>query len=431
MSREIVLHIGMTKTGSTSVQHVLNASRPALAAQGICYPATPGETRHIMLATAFTSYPNMLADIDNPLWGGRAPQRAVEDYLASLRAEIETLSAGIDQIVFSSEQFSTHVRQHGDIARLHAFLAPYARRFRIIVYLRRQDEHFASLYSQFLRLGNVRAPDMSHLQPFHHDYDYADVIGRWAAVFGEQAVEPRLFERAPDRPFDVLADFAALCGVDLAAFGDAGAAERNPSMNEAGQATLRTLGELMARERPGRGVGGPVWQRMSEAVTATASGRGWKPTTEQSVAFLGRFADANERVRARWFPGRASLFAPPANDTAPSPVTDEAAYQAACAAFLQAMQQGVKRELRLMLDKARLAERLGDARLRRATLASAIRLDGQEPTARLRLAECLADEGDLEGARRHMTVAAKLRPDAPGLLAIRRRLAGPPKGEGA
>ena len=38
MARNLVLHIGTTKTGTTSIQHVLSHNRPALLSQGTCLP---------------------------------------------------------------------------------------------------------------------------------------------------------------------------------------------------------------------------------------------------------------------------------------------------------------------------------------------------------------------------------------------------------
>ncbi len=424
MARQLLLHIGMTKTGSTSVQSLLNANRAPLLAQGICYPATPHENRHILLATAFTSYPDVFNDTDDSLWQGARPDVAVAEYLARLQAELASLPGDVTKIIISAEQFSMCQRTQADIGRLYDFLRPFASEIKVIVYLRRQDEHFASLYSQFLRLGNVHQPSLDQLQPFHHDYDYVDVVARWAGVFGEAAMVPRIFERSAGKPFDVLADFAEICGIDLSRL-DTGNGERNQSMNSAGQEALRMLGSLIQDKTGTRTIGGPVWRRVSEAVTAASPGRGWQPTQAQAHRFVECYAASNESVRARWFPERASLFS---QDYTKLPVdvasvAGDAIAQAAAAAFLLAMELGVKREVKLTLAKARLAHKAGDARLRRVTLAQAVRLDGKNAICRLRLAECLADEGDMRSALTQLGIAAQLAPETPGLGAVQRRLA--------
>ncbi len=307
MPREILLHIGMTKTGSTSIQHVLHTNRTQLLAQGIFYPASPGENRHILLASGFTSFPDLLGDIDSSIWLGRQPKVAIEAHIAEIAEELDNLPDRIDRIIISAEQFSMYSRAERDIRRLRDFLLNFADRCRVVVYLRRQDEHFASLYSQFLRLGNVHTPDMNRLSAFHHDYDYADFLGRWAEVFGPDHVCPRLFESTTGKRFDVIADFAEVCGVDIAQL-TIPAQARNPSMNQAGQEALRLLGGLLQDGTGNRSVSGPAWQRISEAVTASSPGKGWQPAQDEARAFMSRYAASNEAVRATWFADRVHLF---------------------------------------------------------------------------------------------------------------------------
>ncbi len=50
MPRDLILHIGTSKTGSTSIQKVLARQRRALRTQGIVYPRSPGSERHELLA---------------------------------------------------------------------------------------------------------------------------------------------------------------------------------------------------------------------------------------------------------------------------------------------------------------------------------------------------------------------------------------------
>jgi hypothetical protein len=71
MPRDLILHIGTSKTGSTSIQRVLSTQRPALEAQGVFYPKSPGNERHEFLAVqASTNRRHMLPP---PLWRGQTP----------------------------------------------------------------------------------------------------------------------------------------------------------------------------------------------------------------------------------------------------------------------------------------------------------------------------------------------------------------------
>ena len=425
MPRDLILHIGTSKTGSTSIQHMLDINRGALLAQGICYPATPAGNTHILLAAAFTSFTAMYNDTDNPMWLGRKPEAAIDSHLAELESEIAGLPDSVSRIILSCEQFSMYQRTAADIGRLRDFVGKLADRCTVVVYLRRQDEHFASLYSQFLRLGSIDEPDMDRLHPFHQDYDYADFMGRWADAFGQENVRPRIFERPVGGRFDVLADFAGVSGFDLAQMKLAREADKNQSITQAGQQTLRRVGLRLRAVSPDRPLAGPVWQRVGKAVSDTSPGKGWLPSKAKARAFMERYAASNEAVRAAYFPERPALFqanyaALPDEEEVASP---DAVQAATVDALIALLKQGATRELQLLLEKARLAERLGDGPLRRNTLVQAVRLDGKDATARLRFAECLADQGDLAGARGQLSIAAKLAPEAPGVGVLRRRLA--------
>ena len=425
MPRELILHIGMSKTGSSSIQYLLDINRSALLAQGFSYPGKTAGNSHALLATAFTSFPVMLNDTEHKTWQGRAPEVAIGSYIAELEAEVAGLPHRVSRIILSAEQFGKYQRTQADIRRLRDFVVRLADRCIVVVYLRRQDEHFASLYSQFLRWGKIGEPDMQKLNPLHQDYDYADLLARWADVFGKQNVVPRLFERPAGKHFDVVADFAGLCGFDLAPLRLHTDVNRNQSMNLAGQEVLRRLGARLSRDTPGGAPAGTAWQRVTEAVSAASPGKGWLPTQAQARAFMDRYAASNEAVRAAYFPERTSLFQMKFDSLPEHEATLSAddVQTATIEALLVCLQQGMARELKLHLQRADMAKASGDLSLQRSALFQAVRLDGKHLGARLRLAKCFADQGDLESASQQFDAAAELSPDCPQVAAFRARIA--------
>ncbi len=66
---ELVLHIGQSKTGTSSIQRVLGARRAALAAIGVCYPASPGWANHGLLPASLVPV-GMLGHFHPNLWEG-------------------------------------------------------------------------------------------------------------------------------------------------------------------------------------------------------------------------------------------------------------------------------------------------------------------------------------------------------------------------
>jgi hypothetical protein len=53
MLREALLHIGLSKTGTGSIQAVLDAPPEPLAVRGTCVPLSAGKPTHGLLAMAF------------------------------------------------------------------------------------------------------------------------------------------------------------------------------------------------------------------------------------------------------------------------------------------------------------------------------------------------------------------------------------------
>ncbi len=422
MPRDLILHIGKPKTGSTSIQHLLAVNRPALLAQGMYYPATPTGNMHVLLAASFSSVAAVYRDTANLMWQGHKPEIAIARHLAELQEEVAGLPGSVSRIILSSEQFSMYLRTEEAVGRLRDFVMKFADRCTVVVYLRRQDEHFASLYSQSLRLGYIDEPNLDDAPK---EYDNALFLARWAKIFGKDNVIPRVFERPAGRRFDVVEDFAGICGFDMAPMKLGGEVNKNQSMTQAGQDTLRRLGRRLSGDAADKTPVGLIWQRITDAVSTASPGKGWAPTQAAARAFVDRYAASNEAVRAAYFPEKTSLFEmsfanlPEREEAIPL----ETVQRATMDAFLESLEQGVAREVRLHLDKAALAQRLGDAPLQQAALNQAIRLDGTSVSARMRLAKFLISQGDTEGARQQLDVLTGLAPAAPQVAALKRRIA--------
>jgi hypothetical protein len=425
MARELILHIGTTKTGSTSIQYVLDAKRKELPAQGAYWPETHGAKRHLLLALSNSSAERFHEMLGNPLWQGMEPASRIEAYQAEFAREMSSLPDSINRVIISAEQFSELLRSKSEIRQLHSMLAPHFSKISVVIYLRRQDSHYSSMYAQMLRMGNLRRPDLSTVRiGFNHDYDYLDLLNRWAAVFGEAAMQPRLFERTGTARFDVVDDFLDYCGLKLTLSADDQKRSRNPSMNLLGQQVLLQTGEIMRRKTGEANVTGFLWNKIAEAVTQALPGNGWLPTQAEAEAFLARFEAANEAVRQRWFPERETLFArdfsklpkePPAEDPA-------AMFAAACAAFLEASITSMKREQASALQIAKLAEATGDHKRMRTALVQILRADSRNIPARLQMAEHHIAQGNLSAARGSLNAAYMIAPKDPAVRKLEERL---------
>lgn len=427
MARDLILHIGTTKTGSTSIQRVLAGARPALRAQGVYYPTTPGDSQHDLLAYALMENHAQRDRLETSLWNGMAPAARVERFFREFEAEMRALPEDVRQVVISTEFIYILLRRPSEVQRLHDLLAPHFARMRVVVYLRRQDAHFTSLYTQLLRSGEVLPPGALKMQPRPlHELDYAALLGRWAAIFGQDAIFVRLFDRQADGSrFDAVQDFLHLIGVTLPDT-SGGAGESNQSVDLSGQTLLADLGQMIQARDKVRIVASPDWKLLTDAVTSACPGRGWRPTREAAEAFYADFADGNETVRARWFPDLARLFTEDFSDypDAPMQVDEAALYQAALRTLIAITERERQRDVRQAMEAVRKARAANDESRLRAALQRVLRMDGSHVGLRVELAELLLAAGETARAQNALNAARAIDPEHQGVRRLAARLGG-------
>jgi tetratricopeptide (TPR) repeat protein len=299
---------------------------------------------------------------------------------------------------------------------------------RVVVYLRRQDSHYASGYTQALRVGHVGPPVLPKAGPEQRrDYDYAALLDLWAGVFGEAAVTPRLFEPESLKNRDVVDDFLDLCGIALDVPKDDPDRQSNLSLTPGGIDLVRAMAEKLGAAPGGLQGGSPLWRRFVQAANEALPGRGWKPDAAEARAFLARFEAVNEAVRRRWFPDRASLFTPPPEGGAPGAadpaINRAAALEAALTLILAETEAAMQREAHLQSQIGRLREQAGEHEGARTAWRAALRADPTHPMAQQRLAEAALAAGDRQAAEAHLAVLRAAHPDHPLTQRVARLLA--------
>lgn len=130
---ELVLHIGLHKTGTTSIQRFLSDNRASLLEAGIDFPLLGRTERGSQAHRHFAYY-----------MSGR-PARYPREFEAQVRSGL-TSSA---HCVLSAEPFYLNGAS-ASIARLADLLPPVSK---CIVFLREPSEHLLSLYGEALKAG--------------------------------------------------------------------------------------------------------------------------------------------------------------------------------------------------------------------------------------------------------------------------------------
>lgn len=293
------LHIGGEKTGSTTIQKFLADNRAAFKKNGYFIPRAPGELSHVRLAVyAQQDFANAAFLTGVGITDASKLNARQEKIAARLKAEIEAVKAPMHALVLSSEHCQSEVVTEASVRRLADLLGCFARTIRIIFYVRRQDHVAVSHFSTALRLGfEVPSPDLGADEQSHR-YNHFRVAKLYASVFGQDAIDVRLFGADEFEGKDLLDDFTS--AIKLPVAGTWPRASRvNASLNLDAQRLLlflNTLGNTpFSMDSDKRAL-------LLEVLEREMGGTGILPARSDAEAFVKRFDASNEALRARYFP---------------------------------------------------------------------------------------------------------------------------------
>jgi hypothetical protein len=209
--QEIVLHLGVGRTGTSSVQHLLGANREALGAHGVLYPRTPGRARHTRLGMFAKSDTDLVRTGAWQRMGRPDPVRFRRRFRRRLLQEV--MDGAPDQVVFSDE--GLFGLPDDAIRRLRRLTQEIGGDVRLVAYLRRQEDRLASRYQQEVQVGATRrlADWASTYGTQLHDYHRR--LSAWRDALAPSTIVARRFERSAFVDGSLYADFLDAAGIDL------------------------------------------------------------------------------------------------------------------------------------------------------------------------------------------------------------------------
>jgi len=199
MKKTVYIHIGVHKTGTSTIQNLLSNNRDVLKEQGIIYPGN--KSAHHDMAKEFRTLP-----LEQILKKNSRSQ-------AYLREIIESPA---EKSILSSEVFETLIFNAG---KLREFL-PHDLEIKIIVYLRRQDDLLESKYNQRVREPQIRLEKsftdyFSSIGLYNPKLDYYNKLTPWADSFGKENLIIRIYEKDKLRG-NLFNDFISVIGLENA-----------------------------------------------------------------------------------------------------------------------------------------------------------------------------------------------------------------------
>ena len=309
MNKITTIHIGTTKTGSTSIQSFLARNRDVLAQNSVLYSTVLGPVNHNAIPVYLQgkqANTGLQAKYDIKT---EADYAAFADRLVpDLAAEIQ--SADPRHIIISSEHLHSRCYKPAHFKRLRTLLAPATRGrdLRVIVYLRPQADHVVSLYSTMLRHGATDTVDdfiSARMSGREHAYfNFRKLLDSWSAAFPEAQIIVRKFNDTKKLDHGVLTDFLTLEGLDPLIPDMQFETRQNQSMTGWSAEVLRLL----------NGANPPLPPRLNRAA------RQWlrhgmpagkvRPDPQVIRKFQDSFASANAWVADRYLDGDRTALDP-------------------------------------------------------------------------------------------------------------------------
>ena len=294
--REIILHIGTEKTGTTTIQEFFSLNRNVLNEMGTLYSKSMGNKNHTRLAMC-----------------AAAPKRGILRKISSDKSlltsfKISTLSewnkelqaTTAERIIFSSEQLHSQLRSLEEVKALKDILPVVP--CRVIMYVRRQDKAAVSRASTAIKAGfnNEKFfPKLNNKKPPR--FDYLSSYKLWSEVFGTGSVSIRIFDRAEFKEGNLLKDICSVIGIE---WHDKFITpeDKNKSLDVNGKFLMNQINNIKNKNQ---NLNTPSVQKLISTISKKfTDGDRFMPTREEAKNFYTRFISDNEELRRLALPHR-------------------------------------------------------------------------------------------------------------------------------
>lgn len=252
-AKRVILHFGLPKTGTTTIQNVLHAHRDRLLAEGVYYPAlSPNLTTP--LCTMFL--PDPKGHITNKIAGLSA-----ESALANAQRFQRTLEAEISRstwstLVLSAEGVSNMPRE--SLHKLKSWAEQFATEWTVLICVRDPLTYTRSVIQQLIKGGDV-LHELYERLPLPN---FQGKINNAIAVFGKDRLHVFSMRAAASSADGLVGHFAGIIGLSEALTRDlcAVSSRDNESMSQEAALVLDSLNRQVpmfpangdARRRSGR-----------------------------------------------------------------------------------------------------------------------------------------------------------------------------------
>lgn len=279
--KQLILHIGMHKTGTTALQETLHAARRDLVSHGINYldmGANHSQPLFSIFGEKLTAYrANLKAGLDT--------KEAIASYASDAKARLQRLlSENTAPVTIISAEDLSLLRRPA-VPKLRDFLSPYFDSILVVAYVRRPVSFINSLAVQAVKGGATLKA--LHENPPSPDYQWR--FNKFLQAFGEQQMRLRLYDPATLKAGSVVTDFFELASLPHSALPTADEPILNkslsaPAVNFLSETNKRTPMYIDDKLNPARPAGlieeaatmaGDPFSLPEELIEATLKANDW------------------------------------------------------------------------------------------------------------------------------------------------------------
>ena len=312
MKKCAYLHIGTEKTGTTTLQQFLFVNRDNLHKVNYFIPNSVGARNNRKIVSYAVSDDRWDDYLDEQgVHTLEQKQHFRDEFLKEFHEEMQKRLGKEDNILLSSEHFSSRLQSVEEIQKIKELLSTYCDDFKIIIYLRDQRDMMPSTYSTILKCGyNATFDEIADkfLEGKSYYYDYAAILHNWIKVFGKDALIVRLFDKNHLIKSDLLSDF--LTQIDLAEMDDLFVTEnvhKNESINHVGQMLLRISNKYIHRFSS-TGKVNRDFAQVNRIIYDNAKGKGQTLTGDQYNQAKDIYKKSNAWVQKEFFANQEDIF---------------------------------------------------------------------------------------------------------------------------
>lgn len=304
---DLLLHIGTTKTGSSSIQYFCKTNRERLRNLGVAYPSFPGVENHRGITVYAVDYARS-KDLNRQIGNDTAEQCSAykEAFVEGFDNELRTF-AGAKTFVLSSEHLHSRCTTLESIGRLKEFLCSRFEKISVLCYLRPQIEHAVSLYSTLLRHGYQETLEefledkMS--QPNNPYFNFKKFLSPWVDIFGKDRLKVKLYDDTRQLKRGVLSDFQSEIGVDVNSEEFAYTPRRSVSNSQEAEVVLLTRNRALEKSKRPEGFDAALANLISNHLPGSPR----MPDIELAKRFQAKFEESNTWIAREWFDSREVL----------------------------------------------------------------------------------------------------------------------------